>query len=216
MKKIALAGLLLAAVGSASAQVYVGGGFGPSHVNIDCPAILGKCDTSDTGYKVYGGYKLNPSVALEVAYVDFGKAKFTGGSFASDGFLINAAFRHNFTRELNGVARLGVATLDTKLSANVLGRSRPHRRRQRPSLLPMSAHGRPKPIVKVCTGQEHGKPCCTCAMDEPRSPTTASCSACPSFLRNANLTPRWPSSTVRNRRKRCAASRPATSGCNAR
>lgn len=116
MKKIALAALLAASFGGASAQVYVGGGFGPSHVNIDCPAILGNCDTSDTGYKVYGGYKLNPAVALEVAYVDFGKAKFTGGSFATDGFLINAAFRHNFTRELNGVARLGVATLDTKLS----------------------------------------------------------------------------------------------------
>lgn len=125
MKKIALAALLAASFGGASAQVYVGGGFGPSHVNIDCPAILGNCDTSDTGYKVYGGYKLNPAVALEVAYVDFGKAKFTGGSFASDGFLINAAFRHHFTRELNGVARLGVATLDTKLSGpRVFGGSR--------------------------------------------------------------------------------------------
>jgi len=123
MKKIALAALLAASFGGASAQVYVGGGFGPSHVNLDCPAILGNCDTSDTGYKLYGGYKLNPAVALEVAYVDFGKAKFTGGSLAADGFLINAAFRHNFTRELNGVARLGVATLDTKLSADVLGRS---------------------------------------------------------------------------------------------
>lgn len=124
MKKIALASLLLAMVGSASAQVYVGGAFGPSHVNMDCPAILGSCDTSDTGYKVYGGYKLNPMVALEVAYIDFGKAKFTGGSFATDGFLINAAFRHNFNRELNGVARLGVATLDTKLSGpRVIGGS---------------------------------------------------------------------------------------------
>lgn len=124
MKKIALAALLAVSFGGASAQVYVGGGFGPSHVNIDCPAILGNCDTSDTGYKVYGGYKLNPAVALEVAYVDFGKAKFTGGSFASDGFLINAAFRHNFTRELNGVARLGLATLDTKLSGpRVIGGS---------------------------------------------------------------------------------------------
>lgn len=124
MKKIALAALLAASFGGASAQVYVGGGFGPSHVNLDCPAILGSCDTSDTGYKLYGGYKLNPAVALEVAYVDFGKAKFTGGSLAADGFLINAAFRHNFTRELNGVARLGVAALDTKLSGpRVIGGS---------------------------------------------------------------------------------------------
>ena len=115
MKRIALAALLASTVVSASAQVYVGGAFGPSRVNVECGGLL-NCDSSDTGYKFYAGYKVNPIVALEAAYVDFGKAKFTGGSFAVDGFLLNAALRHNFTRQLNGVARLGVAVLDTKLS----------------------------------------------------------------------------------------------------
>lgn len=115
MKRIALAALLASTVVSASAQVYVGGAFGPSRVNIDCGGLL-NCDSGDTGYKLYGGYKINPIVSLEAAYVDFGKAKFTGGSFGVDGFLVNAAFRHSFNREFTGVARLGLAVLDTKLS----------------------------------------------------------------------------------------------------
>ena len=130
MNKIALAAALLALATSASAQLankaYIGGAFGPSHLEADCGVL--SCDSNDTGYKVYAGYKVHPQIAIEGGYIDFGKSNINVGSFgvgsiAVDGFLINAAFRHNFTRELNGVARLGVATLDTKLSANVLGRS---------------------------------------------------------------------------------------------
>lgn len=115
MKKFSLAGLLMAMMGAASAQVYVGGAFGPSHVE-DCGVY--SCDKSDTGYKVYGGYKINPIIAIEAAYIDYGKAKITtigGGDVSADGFLINAAFRHHATRELSLVGRVGLSMLDAKL-----------------------------------------------------------------------------------------------------
>ena len=40
------------------------------------------------------------------------------GSIAVDGFLLNAAGRLPFTRELTGVGRLGLAMLDTKVSGS--------------------------------------------------------------------------------------------------
>ncbi len=117
MKKMALAGLLLAAMGGASAQVYVGGALGLTHV--DCPANVANCDASDMGFKGTVGYRLNRVVALEASYIDFGKSKFNaflvGGSQEVTGFVLNAALRHDFTRELTGVGRLGFGTMDTKL-----------------------------------------------------------------------------------------------------
>jgi OOP family OmpA-OmpF porin len=124
MKKIAFAAALMALTGAASAQLtnkaYIGGAFGPSEVSVDCQAGL-SCDNSDTGYKVYAGFKVHPQVAIEAGYIDFGKSNINLGSFnlgsvAVDGFVVNAAARLPLTRELNGVGRLGLAFLDTKVS----------------------------------------------------------------------------------------------------
>ncbi len=128
MKKIALAAALLALTGAASAQLnnkaYIGGAFGPSHINVDCDNILlNNCSNNDTGYKVVGGYKINPVFAIEAGYIDFGKATFTGGSLAVDGFLINAAARAPVTRELNVVGRLGLAMVDAESKLPLSSRS---------------------------------------------------------------------------------------------
>jgi len=116
MKKIALAALLAASFGGASAQVYVGGALGLTHV--DCPANVANCDAADMGFKGTVGYRLNRVVALEASYFDFGKSKFNvlfvGSSQEVSGFVLNAALRHDFTRELTGVGRLGFGTMDTK------------------------------------------------------------------------------------------------------
>lgn len=122
MNKIALAASLLALATSASAQLtnkaYIGGAFGPSNVAVDCGA-LGSCDNNDTGYKLYAGFKVHPQIAIEGGYIDFGKSNinlisYGAGSIAVDGFLLNAAGRLPFTRELTGVGRLGLAFVDTK------------------------------------------------------------------------------------------------------
>lgn len=128
MNKIAFAAALMALTGAASAQLtnkaYIGGAFGPSEVSVEC-GFGRSCDNSDTGYKVYAGFKVHPQVAIEAGYIDFGKSNINVGSFnlgslAVDGFLVNAAGRLPLTRELNGVGRLGLAFLDTKVSGPAL------------------------------------------------------------------------------------------------
>lgn len=124
MNKIALAAGLLALATSASAQLankaYIGGAFGMSNVAVDC-GFPYSCDNDDTGYKLYAGYKVHPQIAIEGGYIDFGKSTINVGSagvgsIAVDGFLLNAAGRLPFTRELTGVGRLGLAFVDTKAS----------------------------------------------------------------------------------------------------
>lgn len=125
MKRIALAALLASTVVSASAQVYVGGALGLT--NIECPANVANCDTSDVGLKASLGYRINRLVSLEGSYIDFGKSKFNalfvGGSQGVSGFLVNAALRHDFNSTLTGVGRLGLAVLDTELRVGSVSRT---------------------------------------------------------------------------------------------
>jgi OOP family OmpA-OmpF porin len=128
MKKIVLASLLAVAAVGAQAQAYIGGGIGMSEVNLDCDGST-SCDKSDTGYKIYGGYKFHPMAALEVGYIDFGKASASGyyrgyavkADINASAFTVAAALRGAFTPSLSGVARLGVANVETKLTGTVYG-----------------------------------------------------------------------------------------------
>lgn len=122
MKKIVLAAVLSTMAVAASAQVYVGGHVGQSHVRADCSGDI-SCDKSDTGYKLTAGYKLNPVVALEASYVNFGKltrrvlddnADPATIEVKANGFLFAAAFRHQATPEFGLVGRLGLSSLKSK------------------------------------------------------------------------------------------------------
>ncbi|RTL29281.1 MAG: porin family protein [Burkholderiales bacterium] len=125
MKKLISAAVLLAAVGGASAQVYVGGSVGATNVNADCSGTS-DCKNNDTGYKLYVGYKLNPVFSVEAGYINFGKPSATAYVYpygnikvdleSSAPFVVGAV-RGNFTPELSGVARLGLANMETKLKA---------------------------------------------------------------------------------------------------
>jgi len=131
MKKIAVAGLLTAMTAAASAQVYVGGAVGQARINMYCAADFDQgCDRTDTGHKLYAGYKLNPVVALEAAYVDFGKATRGYTDSYYDGFvlrgmvvrqhveahgaLLGAAFRYAAHPQLSLVGRVGLSFLQAK------------------------------------------------------------------------------------------------------
>jgi len=94
------------------------------NVAVDC-GFPYSCDNDDTGYKIYGGYKVHPQIAIEGGYIDFGKSSVsigsrTVGGVAVDAFLLNGAGRLPFTRELTGVGRLGLAFIDTKLTGSPL------------------------------------------------------------------------------------------------
>lgn len=61
---------------------YVGGSMGQARYK-STPGVQSNSDSKDTGYKVFGGFQLNPVVGLEATYYDLGN--FTGNSSAFNG-----------------------------------------------------------------------------------------------------------------------------------
>lgn len=126
MKKFAVVGLLTAMMATASAQVYVGGAVGQARVNLACEDYDLGCDKTDTGHKLYVGYKFNPLLAIEGAYVNFGKATrgYTDSgysiteSFKASGPIVAAAFRYAAHPQLSLVGRVGASFLSTKFNAS--------------------------------------------------------------------------------------------------
>lgn len=98
---------------AASAQAYVGGTVGFSNFSVDCAGA--SCDTQDTAFKIYGGYTLAPHIAIEAAYIDFGATTATVGPFSAaidvSAFIVNGAYRWDFSPKWAGVARLGLANV---------------------------------------------------------------------------------------------------------
>lgn len=131
MKQLFLGAAALILSAAAGAETYIGAAIGPSNVEANCNATTA-CDKSDTGYKIYGGYVLPQSplagLALEVGYIDFGKANATYAfglverSTEASAVAFNAALRLKFTPALQGVGRLGLAYVEGKDSGvNVIG-----------------------------------------------------------------------------------------------
>lgn len=126
MKKMMVAGALLASVGVSYAQGYVGAVVQMStYNNADglCDALAGvattaDCDKRATGKKVYFGSVLSDNWALEAAFVDFGKIKSTftgpGGSVDVTGrataFVAAAVLRAQIS-QLTVSGKLGVAAI---------------------------------------------------------------------------------------------------------
>lgn len=81
--------LLLTVSATAQAQGYIGAGFGQSKssdlasdIEFAFEFVLGvtpTVDDKDNGWKVFGGSKINPNFAVELAFVDLGEFKGNGG-----------------------------------------------------------------------------------------------------------------------------------------
>ena len=115
MKKISLslaAATLALAASAASAQVYVGGAIGQSHYNLDCGG--GSCDRTPTGFKLFGGYKLNEFIGIEGTYADYGDAKHSEPGYSErltgTSFGIGAAGFYDFHPQWTAVGRIGLAS----------------------------------------------------------------------------------------------------------
>lgn len=121
MKKMVLAAVLAAIAGAASAQGYVGGVAGLTRYGVDCSGTT-SCDKSDSGYKVYGGYEFNPNWAVEVGYTDFGKTEGAVGAFRAEieaqAISVVGVLRGQFANDWAGVVRLGIASVNSKLTSN--------------------------------------------------------------------------------------------------
>lgn len=72
----------IAAPAAGQSAYYVGASVGQSEFK-DIPPSLTNVDDKDTGYKIYGGYQINPNWGVEATYFDLGK--FTGNETAFNG-----------------------------------------------------------------------------------------------------------------------------------
>lgn len=100
------------------ARGYVGIAAGKSHLNGDCVGVV-NCDDSGSGWKLYGGYKLSPSMALEVNWVDFGKARSgaaengrtTTAEIKSRALGVGLAFEGEIVSRVSLLGRFGLANM---------------------------------------------------------------------------------------------------------
>jgi len=131
MKKIILgAAIAMAATAGAHAEgIYVGVAAGGTHASFDCdPGV--SCDKSDTGFKLFGGYKLTENVAVEGHYADFGKFEASVPGASSDvklsGFGVGVALLGDFATDWNGVVRAGVARNKVKFAGESENKTKPY------------------------------------------------------------------------------------------
>jgi OmpA-OmpF porin, OOP family len=112
------AAVLLMSASAAFAQAYVGAGIGPSHINVDCAGTV-TCDRSDTGFKLFGGWRFSGGLAGELTYFDWGKARATvnlpevglaTGELTGKGIGLGLAYFAPFTTQWQGVVRVGIAS----------------------------------------------------------------------------------------------------------
>jgi len=82
---LALGGLFAASPVSAQG-FYLGASAGTSNIDDDITTGLitsGTVDGKSTGYKLFGGYQFNNTFGVEGAYVDLGKARYSGSYFGA-------------------------------------------------------------------------------------------------------------------------------------
>lgn len=129
MKKMFIGALALATASAAFAENYIGATVGASNIETDCGSPA-SCDSGDTGFKLYAGFDVAHrasinGLALELGYIDFGKATASFGparaSVEVSALTFAAALRGQFTPALSGVARLGLGYVDGKASGSVAG-----------------------------------------------------------------------------------------------
>lgn len=130
MKKWILGVALAAAAVGAQAQMYVSASGGLSSASVDCSGSSG-CDKSGFGFKVLGGYRVTPNVAVEAGYYNLGKwsASVPWGTatlktdLKTAGFGVGAALSANIAPKVNVVGRLALASMSSKLSVSLAGNS---------------------------------------------------------------------------------------------
>lgn len=122
------AALWLFALGIAPAAAqdtgfYVGAGVGQATTDLCDDLGIGgvNCDDTDTGMKIFGGYKFNPNFGIEAGLVDLGEVSITGpGGTATievDGFQFAAVGVYPINPKFSMFGKLGLYMWDASFSA---------------------------------------------------------------------------------------------------
>lgn len=85
MAAVISAAMIVPVVSHAQSQdrgFYAGASIGQSDVQDGCDGLSGvagiSCDDSDSAWKIFGGYRLNPNLAVELGYTDLGEISASG------------------------------------------------------------------------------------------------------------------------------------------
>jgi OmpA-OmpF porin, OOP family len=144
MNRLKIEGFLLLAAGFCAAPLalagqdsggYFGATVGQSSDSDYCSdpgsLVVASCDTKDTAYKVFGGYRFTRNVGAELSYVDLGKFHATGTSAGLPfdvktgvtGVTLQAVGIAPYGNEFSFMGRVGGIYWDMKTSASLAGMS---------------------------------------------------------------------------------------------
>ena len=124
MKNTILFAMLAALAGAAAAQpvnAYIGGNVGRAEQKLSFDGNSIK--DHDTGFKLYGGYNINPNFGLEAGYVDLGKMERSGNGASLKFEPTSVYFAATGTLPLDPqfslFAKAGIARTEVKANASV-------------------------------------------------------------------------------------------------
>lgn len=113
-----------------SGEFYLGVGAGSAdYKDINCPTGF-DCDTSDTGWKLLGGYQFTPIFGVEAAWADLGEVTLNGtapggaafsGKGEGDGFLLAGTVGWPATDRFRLYGKLGGFFYNSKFTSTVGG-----------------------------------------------------------------------------------------------
>jgi OOP family OmpA-OmpF porin len=103
---------------------YIGGGVGQSEADDACGGIS-NCDDTDTGWKLFGGYRFTQYVAIEAGYVDFGEYSGSSGGISASAEATGVTAHVVGTLPLHDrfslIGRLGTIYSDVDVKASGFG-----------------------------------------------------------------------------------------------
>ena len=108
---------------------YIGGSLGQTELDVSSEDQTfisnngGKIDETDTGFKVFGGYRVNNYVAIEGFYADFGEASIevngNKATMGSDSLGISVVGVIPVTERFELFGKVGLHAWDVELESNV-------------------------------------------------------------------------------------------------
>jgi OmpA-OmpF porin, OOP family len=115
----------IAQMGGPEMGFYVGGALGQVKHKEGCDGVPSgiSCDSSDQGWKIFGGYQLNRNFAAELAYTDLGETKFSDPTdsitIRPTAWEIVAVGMYPFAQGFTLYGKLGFYRAETQLDSTI-------------------------------------------------------------------------------------------------